>query len=133
LRLGIHNTIGGVSILSKWEVTLADYLKEADYATGIFGKWHLGMSYPYEPQHRGFDEVFIHGGGGIGQLEDAYGNKHLDARYWHNGELIESEGFSSDVLFDHAMDFIEAKKEELFFSASFQPRRRMRRISLIPR
>ncbi|MEN9021195.1 MAG: sulfatase-like hydrolase/transferase, partial [Verrucomicrobiales bacterium] len=79
LRLGIHNTIGGVSILHKDESTLANYLKGGGYTTAIFGKWHLGMSYPYHPMERGFDDVFVHGGGGIGQLEDFYGNRHMNA------------------------------------------------------
>ena len=66
MRAGVHDTVAGVSILSTGETTLADILSANGYATAIFGKWHLGMSYPYLPQHRGFQETFIHGGGGIG-------------------------------------------------------------------
>jgi arylsulfatase A-like enzyme/nitrogen fixation protein len=120
LRYGVHNTIGGVSILHKEEKTLANYLKEAGYLTAIFGKWHLGMSYPYAARYRGFDECFVHGGGGIGQLEDAYGNKHINARYWHNGNLQEaSNGYSTDILFGRAMSFIDehvkSKPKKPFF------------------
>ena len=115
LRAGIHNTIGGVSILQRDEVTLANYLKGVGYATAIFGKWHLGMTYPYHPMHRGFDEVFIHGGGGIGQLEDHYGNRHMDATWEHNGVFTKSKGYSSDVLFDRAKAFIASKREAPFF------------------
>ncbi len=115
LRSGIHNAIGGVSILHRDEVTLANYLKGIGYATAIFGKWHLGMSYPYHPLQRGFDDVFVHGGGGIGQLEDFYGNRHLNATWDHNGVPTKSTGFSSDVLFARAKDFIEAEREGPFF------------------
>jgi len=115
LRYGIHNTIGGVSILHKREKTLANFFKDAGYKTAIFGKWHLGMSYPYAPRFRGFEESFIHGGGGIGQLEDAHGNTHIDAHYWHNGKLVPSKGYSSDILFDKAIDFIEKNKDKPFF------------------
>lgn len=115
LRFGIHNTVGGVSILHKDETTIADLLAKAGYATGIFGKWHLGMSYPYSPRFRGFQETFIHGGGGIGQLEDFFGNDHLDATYWANGREVASEGFSTDVLFSRARDFIGRNKEKPFF------------------
>ena len=74
MRSGIHNTVGGRHIMHRSETTLAEMLKDNGYSTGIFGKWHLGESYPYGPEHRGFDEVLIHGGGGVGQLPDYYGN-----------------------------------------------------------
>ena len=115
MRSGIHNTIGGVSILHRDEKTVADHLKKAGYRTGVFGKWHLGYSYPYLPQWRGFDEVFVHGGGGIGQLEDYFGNDHLDATFLHNGVFEPSKGFSTDVLFGQAMTFIEENRERPFF------------------
>ncbi|MEM7386006.1 MAG: sulfatase-like hydrolase/transferase [Verrucomicrobiota bacterium] len=115
MRAGIHNTIGGVSILHRKEKTVADHLKAAGYRTGVFGKWHLGYSYPYLPQWRGFDEVFVHGGGGIGQLEDFFGNNHLDATFLHNGTFKPTEGFSTDVLFQQGMDFIEKNRDAPFF------------------
>jgi arylsulfatase A-like enzyme len=40
------------------ERTLADYLKEAGYATGMVGKWHLGGTAKFHPQRRGFDSFF---------------------------------------------------------------------------
>lgn len=115
MRLGVHNTVGGVSLLDPAEVTLADRLRQAGYRTGIFGKWHLGMSHPFHPTLRGFDEVFVHGGGGIGQLEDYAGNNHLDAHFQRNGKWEKSSGFSTDVLFNQAMDFIDAAGEKPFF------------------
>src|SRR5262245_63088426 len=45
------------------QVTLADRLKKAGYATGLVGKWHLGDSAKYHPQQRGFDEFFGFTGG----------------------------------------------------------------------
>lgn len=115
LRAGVHNTIGGVSILNKNEKTIANFLKEAGYKTGVFGKWHLGNTYPYAPKFRGFDEVFIHGGGGMSQLEDYYGNNHMNATYEHNGQYVKSRGYSTDVLFDQGIDFITRNREEPFF------------------
>ena len=46
------------------EKTLADHLKSAGYATGAFGKWHLGGTPQYHPLKRGFDEFygFLHEG-----------------------------------------------------------------------
>jgi len=49
--------------MSLKSVTVAQVLKSAGYATGIFGKWPLGDEDAYQPDRRGFDEVFIHGGG----------------------------------------------------------------------
>jgi arylsulfatase A-like enzyme len=40
------------------ERTIADALREAGYATAIVGKWHLGLSKPYWPRQRGFDEFY---------------------------------------------------------------------------
>jgi len=115
LRYGIHNTVGGVSILHKDETTMADLLKSAGYRTGVFGKWHLGMSHPYTPDLRGFDEHFIHGGGGVSQLEDYFGNNHMNATYTHNGQYVKSRGFSTDVLFDQGIDFMNRNRENPFF------------------
>ncbi len=115
MRFGVYNTIGGVSLLAAGEVTLADRLKAVGYRTAIFGKWHLGMSYPFHPRYRGFEEVFIHGGGGIGQLEDYLANRHLDAHFEDNGEWVESIGFSTDVLFDRASQFIRSCGDKPFF------------------
>ncbi len=115
LRAGIHNTVGGISILHKQEKTVAEFLKEAGYSTGVFGKWHLGFNYPYDPSYRGFDEVFVHGGGGVSQLEDYYGNNHLNATFQHNGKYVKSRGFSTDVLFDQGIDFIQRNQENPFF------------------
>ncbi len=115
LRYGIHNTIGGVSILPTSETLVSDLLKKAGYTSGVFGKWHLGNEYPYNPLSRGFDESFIHDGGGIGQFPDYYGNTHINASYNYNGEMVSSIGFSSDVLFHEAQNFIKKNKEKPFF------------------
>ncbi|WP_430932150.1 sulfatase-like hydrolase/transferase [Saccharicrinis sp. 156] len=115
LRYGIHNTIGGVSILPTTEILISDLLKDAGYTCGVFGKWHLGNEYPYNPIYRGFDKSFIHDGGGIGQFPDYYGNTHIDASYNHNGKFVSSLGFSSDVLFHEAQHFIKENQNNPFF------------------
>ena len=115
LRYGIHSTIGGVSILPTSETLVSDILKEAGYTCGVFGKWHLGNEYPFSPIYRGFEESFIHDGGGIGQLPDYYGNTHIDATYNDAGAFVPSKGFSSDVLFYEAQNFIKENQNNLFF------------------
>jgi len=115
LKSGIHNTIGGVSLLSKNQTLLTDLLREAGYKNAIFGKWHLGNEYPYNPLYRGFDKSFIHDGGGIGQLPDYYSNTHINAYYNDNGNIVPSCGFSTDVLFSKAELFIKQNKDNPFF------------------
>ncbi|MBD3675471.1 MAG: arylsulfatase [Planctomycetaceae bacterium] len=114
-RTGVWHTIMGRSIMHKDEVTLGDVFSEGGYTTGCFGKWHLGENYPYRPQDRGFDEVVIHGGGGVGQTPDFWGNNYFDDTYWHNGKPEKQTGYCTDVFFDHALSFIEANKEKPFF------------------
>jgi arylsulfatase len=89
-RNGVTHTILERDRLTPDAVTLADALAGAGYTTGIFGKWHLGDEPAYRPERRGFDEVFIHGAGGIGQTYpgsngDAPGNTYVDPATYHNG------------------------------------------------
>jgi arylsulfatase A-like enzyme len=114
-RTGVWHTVMGRSLLRKDEVTMGDVFSASGYRTGIFGKWHLGDNYPFRPQDRGFGEVLIHGGGGVGQGPDYWGNDYFDDTYFHNGEPEKFEGYCTDVWFDEAMKFIEANKDRPFF------------------
>jgi arylsulfatase len=44
--------------LIPWEVTIAELLSKAGYATGMFGKWHLGDKEGRYPKDKGFDEWY---------------------------------------------------------------------------
>jgi len=105
----------GRSLLRKDEVTMANVFSGSGYRTGIFGKWHLGDNYPFRPQDRGFHEVLIHGGGGVGQGPDYWDNDYFDDTYRHNGKLEAFKGYCTDVFFENAMKFIEANKDQPFF------------------
>ncbi len=113
-RTGVWHTINGRSMIRENEVLLATLLSKAGYATGMFGKWHLGDNYPYRPEDRGFTEVYRHGGGGVGQTPDVWDNSYFDGGYFHNGKIVPAKGFCTDVFFDQANIFIrknvEAKK-----------------------
>ena len=67
-KVGVTHTIQQRERMALDVYTLPQALKSAGYATGLFGKWHLGDDEPYLPQSRGFDEVLMHGAGGIGQV-----------------------------------------------------------------
>jgi len=112
---GVWHTIGGRSLLRKDEVSMADFFAQAGYATGIFGKWHLGDNYPYRPQDRGFQEVVVHAGGGIGNTADYWGNNYFDDTYWTGESYQAFDGYCTDVWFNEGLKFIERHKEQPFF------------------
>ena len=112
---GVWHTIGGRSLLRKNEISMADIFVQNGYKTGIFGKWHLGDNYPYRPQDRGFQEVVTHGGGGVGQTPDYWGNNYFDDIYWTGEEYQPFAGYCTDIWFNEALKFIEKYQDEPFF------------------
>ncbi|MDG2220612.1 MAG: arylsulfatase [Rubripirellula sp.] len=110
-RTGVWHTIMGRSMLRENEVTMGQVFKDGGYATGMFGKWHLGDNYPYRPEDRGFTEVLRHGGGGVGQTPDYWNNAYFDGSYWHNSTPVPVKGFCTDVFFDYAKRFIKQQKQ----------------------
>ncbi len=114
-RVNVFHTITGRSILFDDEVILPQIFAQNGYTNGMFGKWHLGDNYPYRPEDRGFHEVVRHGGGGITQGPDYWGNDYFDDTYWHNGETQAYKGYCTDVFFSEAINFIEKNKDNAFF------------------
>ncbi len=120
-RNGVTHTILERERMTLTATTLPQVLKTAGYTTGIFGKWHLGDEPEYWPSKRGFDEMFIHGAGGIGQsypgsCGDAPGNKYFNPAILHNGKFEKTEGYCTDVFFKQAQKWIGsvAKKQPFF-------------------
>ena len=105
-RTGVWHTVNGRSMLRENEITLGQLLKNHGYATGMFGKWHLGDNFPYRAEDRGFTEVYRHGGGGVGQTPDLWDNAYFDGHYFHNGNIVAARGFCTDVFFEQARRFI---------------------------
>jgi arylsulfatase A-like enzyme len=114
-RLNVFHTIAGRSLLYEDEIILPQVFGSNGYQCGMFGKWHLGDNYPFRPEDRGFHEVVRHGGGGITQLPDYWGNDYFDDTYWHNGKTEQYEGYCTDVFFEEAMRFIGENKDGPFF------------------
>ncbi|MFO1447798.1 MAG: sulfatase-like hydrolase/transferase [Opitutaceae bacterium] len=73
---GVWHTILGRYLLREGEVTMAEVFKANGYRTALFGKWHLGVSFPFRPQDRGFDRVVGLLGGGIDQQTEHWGNRN---------------------------------------------------------
>ncbi|MDP3441414.1 MAG: arylsulfatase [Ignavibacteria bacterium] len=114
---GVTHTIYERERLSLANSTIAQNLKSLGYTTGIFGKWHLGDEEAYQPDHRGFDEVFIHGAGGIGQhyqgsCSDVSENTYMNPIIKHNGTFEQTNGFCTDVFFQQALGWIKQMHHE---------------------
>lgn len=123
---GVTHTILERERLSLRTTTIAQVLKSAGYRTGIFGKWHLGDEPAYRPNRRGFDEMFIHGCGGIGQTYpgscgDAPGNSNFDPVLLHNGRFEKTQGYCTDVFFAQAMQWMKAVRGRRPFFAYITP------------
>lgn len=116
-RTGVY-TVGGIGRF-EWETrplrpvdnvdklplekkTVAQAMKAAGYATGLFGKWHLGEDKEHHPAARGFDEAIVSAG------------KHFDFKTNPKVEVPEG-AYLADFLTDKAVDFIQRHKEEPFF------------------
>lgn len=118
---GITHTILERDRMALDATTIAEVLKSTGYTTGIFGKWHLGDEDPYQPHNRGFDEVFIHGAGGIGQKypgtqADAPGTSYFDPIIKHNNRFVKTSGFCTDVFFKQALGWIHQNQNKPFFA-----------------
>jgi arylsulfatase A-like enzyme len=131
-RVGIHGALfpGQKTGLSTSEQTIADILKQQDYATGMIGKWHLGDTIPCLPLQHGFDEYF-----GIPYSNDMWpvkydgtpagpddfqshfpplpileGNKPV--RYIRN---LEDMSMVTTLYTERAIDFIKRHRDHPFF------------------
>jgi arylsulfatase A-like enzyme len=138
-RYGVRFANGGH--MKPEEITLPEILRDAGYATGHFGKWHLGTlsnSYSGKPDRKPEENYVTPGMNGFTEwfstefavaTWDPYdpANSHLGkgvapdtrALYWHNGKNVEGgiEGDDSRILMDQALPFIEhsvAEKKPFF-------------------
>ncbi len=123
---GVTHTIAERERLTLSATTLAQVLKSVGYATGIFGKWHLGDEPDRWPDKRGFDEMYIHGAGGIGQgypgsCGDAPGNTNFDPALLHNGRFEKTQGYCTNLFFAQAERWIDQVRAGQPFFAYITP------------
>ena len=107
LRTGVASVTRGLETMRASEVTIAEALKPAGYATGCFGKWHLGEHFPNHPNGQGFDEFF--------GLPTGHWDDYFDPELDHNGALAPTRGYITDVLTDAAAGFMRDHRDGPFF------------------
>ena len=92
-RMGIETALGkNQKGLRRQEVTIAERLRDAGYATAIFGKWHLGDRLEDNPTYQGFEEFRGHTYGDSDYISPV--DRHGDADWWHNLALVNEQGYN---------------------------------------
>jgi arylsulfatase A-like enzyme len=94
--------VDNVEALPLEKITLAQTLKTAGYATGLFGKWHLGQQGPHHPAQRGFDEAIV-------SMGAHFNFKTQPLVAYPEGTYL------ADFLTDKAVDFIRRHRARPFF------------------
>lgn len=99
-------------------ITIARILQQLGYATGIIGKWGLGMhDSTGDPQKQGFDHFF-------GYYCQRHAHNHLPKFLWRNAQQVPLEGnpgkatgktHSHDLFEKESLDFIRKNKDKSFF------------------
>ena len=110
------------------EITLAQMMKQSGYATGMVGKWHLGLHEKFHPMKRGFDEYFGFLFGANMYIDpDAPGVKSNDPEgvgvrirtdrnpIVRGQTRVEEKEYLTDAFAREAIDFIERHRNEPFF------------------
>lgn len=97
------------------QLTIADKLREAGYKTGINGKWHLGSSYDYQPNSRGFDHFWGFLGGHRDYFARNYPEGHEKAIYTNRSYTPFTGEYLTDTQADSAIAFIQQAGKDPFF------------------
>ena len=116
-RFGIYTAGAGGSGVPLDEVMFPEYLKKAGYVSGAFGKWHLGLTPPYNPVNRGFDEFYGFMGRGAHDYFDlGVDNAKFGSPIYRNLEPINDKGYLTHRITDEAISFIDKHKDKPFFA-----------------
>jgi arylsulfatase A-like enzyme len=107
----------GRNLMRRDILTMPEVFKQNGYHTGIFGKWHLGDSYPDRPMDRGFEKCIWHKGWGL-PSEIEYDNDYYQTRYLDSLETIHSDKFCTNLWFDEAIKWMDemCEKDKPFFT-----------------
>ena len=118
----LHNratsVTAGRALVQRGLPMMPEVFRDSGYATGIFGKWHVGDSYPYRPMDRGFQTAKYHLGWGLSAAPE-FDNDYFNGRYRDNGVVKQFPGYCTDFWFNEAISWMKEKraKNEPFFLA----------------
>jgi arylsulfatase A len=107
---------GGAGMPAR-ELTIAEMLRSAGYATGLVGKWHLGFSQETMPPAQGFDFSFGHMGGCIDNYSHfVYWGGPNRHDLFRDGREVQLPGrFFGDLMVEEAAGFLERNRQGPFF------------------
>lgn len=105
LKTGVSHVHGGKDFLHLDETLLPERLREHGYATGMWGKWHLGHAHGYHPWQRGFDEAYA-----------ATLYQHRHTRGLLNGQPVQHDQWADSVCTDYAIEFLSRHRHQPFFA-----------------
>jgi arylsulfatase A-like enzyme len=97
-RGGVRGVSLGQERLDPGERTMAEVFRAAGYATGCFGKWHLGTQGPHHPRARGFDTF-------VGFTEGHWGDA-FDPPLEADGTFFQGTGYIADIIAERTVEFI---------------------------
>lgn len=120
-RVGVPDVVDDTSLngLNPGELTIADYLKQHGYATGMFGKWHLGYQPEYMPVRHGFDEFYgLPYSMDMWPFHPAPSHNYRPLPLYSGEEVVEYNPPVNEMttrLTEKAVDFIGRHADEPFF------------------
>ncbi len=94
------------------EITFAERLKDSGYKTAIYGKWHLGYQKKFNPTNQGFDHFRGYVSGNVDYISHIDQAGHED--WWENDQLSPEEGYSTHLITQHSVKFIEENRDNPF-------------------
>ena len=99
--------------------TLATSLRNNGYDTGLFGKWHLGSSPQFGPNHFGFNTSYGSLAGGVDPYNHHYKRGEFSQTWHRNCQLIKQSGHVTDLITDEAIKWLIGREKPWFCYVPF--------------